>query len=363
MTNKQTDRALGGARRGSRGSDLGENPRVSFPLPFPPTTCATIPQGGGGDVRGRLPRLPPPQAPPDPVPSDAPAALPVCFTDRWVSLYNADDDALADVPLTCGRWDCPDCADRKRTRIVAQVLAGRPDKVLTLTTRPDDSISLHHACCRLRRAFRQLRDLIVAEFGYFEYAAALELTRKGAPHLHVTARCPYIPHPWLSEHWHSLTGAYVVYIEKVKDPAHEARHLAKYVAKSCAAVAGQHTGIRPFTYSKGWLPPDFNRPRTNDQHWQIVSTYRLNPAKRRDVLRRLNCYTEPCEQLRFGQVIRCHGPPDPDELGQLLEFGSRGQRLLAGLIAEMFSPPDGPRAPACDIRDHVDYISDPRPLL
>ncbi|GAJ21207.1 unnamed protein product, partial [marine sediment metagenome] len=56
--------------------------------------------------------------------------------------------------------------------------------------------------------------------------------KKGNPHIHVAARCRYIPQAWLSNQWRDLTGSPVVDIRAVKDPARTAGYVTKYMLKS-----------------------------------------------------------------------------------------------------------------------------------
>jgi hypothetical protein len=77
----------------------------------------------------------------------------------------------------------------------------------------------------VKRAKRQLK------LTQLEYLAVFEKTKRGEPHLHILARCGYIPQRWLSEQMREITGAPVVWIEAVTSEKQAARYVAKYCAK------------------------------------------------------------------------------------------------------------------------------------
>lgn len=92
--------------------------------------------------------------------------------------------------------------------------------------------------------------MIRREYGEFEYLRVLELTKKGWPHFHFVARSGYIPQPWLSDRWDTLTGAPIVDVRKIEKTREAYWYVMKYLGKQHYCTFTE----RRVTMSKGFAP-------------------------------------------------------------------------------------------------------------
>jgi len=289
--------------------------------------------------------------------------LPPCFQDWWAVYRILGTPDYLWVPLTCGRWSCAECAGRKRNRIMAEIFAGDPQKMFVLTTLPHPEWSPAYRLARINDAWEKLIRRIRKRDPGFQYYRVTEWTKANAPHFHVAFRGKFIPQDWLSDQWFSLTGAYMVWIEKVKGTARAVRELSKYLSKSVRFNALHHLGSRPTSHSKHWLPPDWKDSKPQDLPKELVGNIKAPAWKLRKLRDRFSLDVEPSADVPSGLVFRPRAPPDTGDLEQLLAFGSRGERKFAALL--QLSPLDsnGDDVPVDDLKDRLDYLADPYGLF
>ena len=177
------------------------------------------------------------------------------FCERY-SLARLVGEQVHAIPLRCRTWPCEYCGPQRRRQLIAQVIAGAPTAVLTLTSNPAIGLSPAHRCWMMKKALPELMRRAAARAGIekIEYMAFPELTKHGEPHLHIPLRGPYIDQAWLARTWKALTGAYIVWIEKLDGPGRAARYVAKYVTKGPARFGRgkRYWGTR--NYAPGWTP-------------------------------------------------------------------------------------------------------------
>lgn len=136
-------------------------------------------------------------------------------------------------PLRCRSWGCPTCAPMRRRRLIADGIAGAPNRFITLTVNPHWFGSPEERGLRLSRAWRDY----VREFRRLhprrelQYLAVLELTKKGEPHLHIVTRSGWIGQKELSKHMAKAMGAPIVDIRQVRGQSEVASYVAKYISK------------------------------------------------------------------------------------------------------------------------------------
>lgn len=176
------------------------------------------------------------------------------------------------ITLRCRCWSCGLCRPMRKARLCADMADGRPNKLLTLTTRVVEGGDRVAEARRQGVAFGALIRLIRRRCDGQELAffAVREATEQGWPHLHVALRSPYIPQAWLAEKWEELTGSFVVDIRKIWRAGGVAGYLAKYIGK-----APQRFGsTKRYWYSRNWFderPPLPPRDRTWDSRWSLVT--------------------------------------------------------------------------------------------
>jgi len=160
-------------------------------------------------------------------------------------------------PLPCRSWSCDFCAPGRTRKLVAQLMAGEPNRFLTLTVNPafgdspeDRRKLLAEAVALLIKRLR--RDPRWADL---QYGGVIERTAKGEPHFHMLIRSASIPQPLISAIMSELIHAPIVDIRKVGDRRKTATYLAKYVAKAPA----RFEGFKRYWFSRAydlsdWLP-------------------------------------------------------------------------------------------------------------
>lgn len=168
-----------------------------------------------------------------------------------VQLVKRDFDLIEIKPLPCNRWSCDYCAPRRRIQLIAQAIAGEPNKILTLTVNPRHGTSPLERRDMLHRAWKLLVKRILRryKFGKLPYMAFIEKTKAGEPHLHILLRCGYIHQRWISQQMKALIGAPIVWIEQVKSTKKAINYVAKYVGKEPAQFGTR----KRYWISKGWI--------------------------------------------------------------------------------------------------------------
>jgi len=149
------------------------------------------------------------------------------------SLVNEGHDGVRAVSLHCRSWRCPECRERRKKQLIALALSGKPDTFITLTVDPKTGTSPHGRARTLARAWPVIVRRAKAKYGYksVPYLCVFEACESGEPHLHILARSEWIGKRWLSDQLRKLTGAFIVDIERVKNPKKLAWYVAKYIGK------------------------------------------------------------------------------------------------------------------------------------
>lgn len=160
--------------------------------------------------------------------------------------------------LPCKRWGCRTCGPRKARKMAYRVEHAAPNKFITLTCNANHMESPRQVYDRTRRNLSELAKVLRKRLGEFEYLRILEVTKKGMPHYHLVARCPYIQQSDLSQAWNSLTNAPIVDIRKIQKSDNVFRYMIKYL---CKQTHIPWTDRRASWTRKFFKPePDFQTP-------------------------------------------------------------------------------------------------------
>jgi len=194
------------------------------------------------------------------------------------------DDHIIAEPLWCNAWNCDLCAPRRKAKLIAQVLDGHPTVLLTLTVSDDVPGSQNDRARALSHAWRALRRLIRIELALpsplrwlqepalarapalatarqvamqrarkapadLAFFAVFERTKRGAPHLHIALRPPFIPQAWISDQMQALLRSPIVDIRQVNQQRGLARYLGKYIGKD----AHKFGNSKRYWHSKDYL--------------------------------------------------------------------------------------------------------------
>jgi hypothetical protein len=135
--------------------------------------------------------------------------------------------------LRCRSWTCEFCGPNRRRQLVALARSGHPDKFITLTASPQAGDSPVQRAKALARAWRVIlaRAKRLWKGKKWEYLAVFEATKRGEPHLHIIARCPFVPQRWLSEQAKDIVKSPIVDIRAVKSERQVAAYVTKYIGK------------------------------------------------------------------------------------------------------------------------------------
>lgn len=154
-----------------------------------------------------------------------------CQSAQTLEAYSNRFKCTVFIPLSCKRWSCKFCADRKINHLSRRCETAKPNRLLTLTVDPALWNNPRHGFDGTRRKVPELVRGLRKEWGDVEYMRVTELTHRGWPHYHMLLRSPYIPQPKVKEAWHNLTGATIVDIRKVDNHFQTFHYLVKYLSK------------------------------------------------------------------------------------------------------------------------------------
>lgn len=186
------------------------------------------------------------------------------------SIVNDDGDNAIAISLRCRAWTCEHCRPRRRQQLIRLARAGTPNRLITLTASPAIGVSPADRAAKLARAWR----IVVArakrqlKLPALDYLAVFEATKRGEPHLHILARCGFIPQRWLSGQMREITGSPIVDIRKVKSVKHAALYVAKYIGKAPHRFAT----CKRYWYTQRWTtqsPDEQPRERWGNARWEL----------------------------------------------------------------------------------------------
>jgi len=200
-------------------------------------------------------------------------------------------------PLWCKCWSCELCAPRRRSRLIRDVIDGKPTKFLTLTTGPEVTGTPERKAEKLVDAWRKLRKRIRLELSMPEHErwrtpsgitrhrrlarqarsyiggspaklpalpffAVFEATKKGQPHLHIVLRAPFMPQKWLSAQMLELLKSPILDVRAIDSTTRVAAYIAKYLGKD----PHQFGTCKRYWHSTDWnITPEPEAPETSKQ--------------------------------------------------------------------------------------------------
>lgn len=182
--------------------------------------------------------------------------MPYCGSEVSVK-YHADGTRLANV-LSCRSWFCAECAPRRRNRLMAEIIGGRPNRFLTLTSRFDPNKTPEQGLEELNDAWRKLRRLICKHEGVDQLhcMTIVEQHETGWPHLHIFLRSKFLPWRWLRDTWEALTGNTHVHIRAIDSHGRAAAYAAKYCTKCTNRIGNKKRYYKTRSYDLRAPQPD-----------------------------------------------------------------------------------------------------------
>lgn len=240
-------------------------------------------------------------------------AVPTCGRG-FVTLVDRETAQVIFIPMRCHRWECSYCAPYRLRDLQSRARRGHPERHIVLTSRPKPERTFAQNAKWIRQRFAILVTKIRRTFGPFEYMAALEQHKNGAPHLHILCRGRYIPHRWLATAWSKLTGNFIVHIKAVDRTRAAVNELTKYLAKTAAALTESGGTTTPISTSNNWLldPPERD-PAHAERHWDACYTpFDLGDLE--DVLQFLGRSLELLPNAHGMFTLEQRAPPTPAEI-------------------------------------------------
>jgi len=212
-------------------------------------------------------------------------------------LVKGDPNAGLAFLAHCESWHCEECIHRRRKRLTAEILSGRPTIWFTLTVNPNIYPDPEEAARELSRALTNIAARAPTEArrpiakrkqpsgdppvngwkrndrgeverqvrlmgSKLHFYAVMEATERGYPHFHVFARAHFISADWLSARLLEEIGAFIVDVERLQSHRKAAVYAAKYTGK------GPHRfgSCKRYRRSQGWRVVE----RKRRQHEVII---------------------------------------------------------------------------------------------
>lgn len=158
--------------------------------------------------------------------------------------------------IRCKSWTCELCAPERRTQLIATVIGGCPQRLITLTSRRREGVTAEQAAIALVHAWRVIRRAITREHGKrsCEFIAVFEQTKLGWPHLHIAQHGHSIDQAWLSAQMDRLTDSPVTDIRAVTSKRGTARYVSKYISKAPGKFGGlkRYYASRHYCENREW---------------------------------------------------------------------------------------------------------------
>lgn len=156
------------------------------------------------------------------------------------------------IPVTCGRWSCPDCCEHKARKYAAKIHRAHPERAMTLTWHTAVSHDRHYALTKMNKALPRFITRL-RKLGYkIEYVRLWDVHKSGMPHIHLATWGDFIPKETLSREWKKQTGAYVVDIHTLNDHTKHRHNWVMYLKKAHRFPNSLFKKMRRVSFSRGY---------------------------------------------------------------------------------------------------------------
>lgn len=283
----------------------------------------------------------------------------VALCGTGVALFvDEDTHQMFAVPLHCHRWDCDHCSQVRMRAARAKALAGKPERLLTLTTRPREGLSLEAAIPWLRKSWTLLLRKIRKEYPRIEYMAFVELHKSRWPHMHILTRGAYIEQRRLASWWQDITGSFKVHIQKIRPGWHGIQEATKYYLKTARQVHEAAPSLPVYTMSRHWLPADWHegkRPPGNRTFYMFLRTSLDAFA---DFIAQLGGSLDAIPNESGHYQVNLRGPPDPVAVDEIYYRGDPAQVAAICAIDQWFTRPHAATTSVSELADQAHYYAD-----
>lgn len=298
-------------------------------------------------------------------PEHAPAANPspldppsLCATG--VILYvNDDTGQLIAMPAFCHRWDCDYCSAVRVRRARAIAAAGKPERMIVLTSRPDPSLDLISSIRWFRERWKRLLERLRRNFPRTEYMAFVELHKSQWPHMHILTKGCYIPQRLLQAWWKELTGAHRVRIEKIHKGWSGIQEATKYYLKTARQVHEAAPRLPVYTTSRGWLPEDWKEGDRPPGNYTFYCFARMPWKHFLEELSEAHVRLAPLADHPGRYVVEFTGPPDAAYLRMSYAVGDYAQQDLAAYLGSYYDETFRGSGDLSQAQARAEYLTDP----
>lgn len=277
-----------------------------------------------------------------------------------VILYLDNDlRQLVVVPTLCHRWDCPACSRARLAKARAQAAAGKPERIITLTTRPREGLSTEAAVKWIRERWQRLLRRLRRNYPRLEYMAFLELHKSGWPHLHVLTRGCYIPQRVLSAWWRDLTGSFKVHIQKIPKAWKAINEATKYYLKTARQVHAACPALPVYSLSKGWLPDDWHEGDRPAGDRSFYCFCRLPWRAFEGLCEDIGAELHPLPRSPGTFYLTMARPPPRQTSEAIYDMGSYGEAAALSALELYFQDPAAAFSNPASLQDRQDYAARP----
>jgi hypothetical protein len=194
------------------------------------------------------------------------------------SHVGVDGDRCGIYPMRCKRWSCPVCGPRKVKATLARARKGMDLGVcrsFTLTSPGTEDAETSYA--KFPERWKRFRMRVDRRFGPIEYLAVVERQKRGAAHVHVVYRGPYIPQQWLSRVAAECGFGPIADIRRSNPQL--MRYLAKYLTKELSdPTAAPPRYFRRVRWTRNWCVWEKRSQAARWPNWWIADAGPVHAA-------------------------------------------------------------------------------------
>lgn len=226
-----------------------------------------------------------------------------------MSTIEADDNLGGGAfPRNCNSWDCEICQPRKRARMIREIAAGHPTRLITITCRAGQFATPEIAAERLAWAWnivvRRWRRLKLTN--KCQFFVVREAQENGWPHLHIAWSGDWIEWEWLRDQMAELINSPHVDVRAIWHPKRAARYLAKYMGKAPHRFS---------TLKRYWCSQNYRKEKPQQRRSVFPSRLKFRNSHR--AMYEVRCWLERCfieyEEHKGGAITWSYKyePPPP----------------------------------------------------
>jgi len=175
-----------------------------------------------------------------------------------------DHKTMLVIPARCKRWDCPYCGPQKLGLWQHKLLAGHPQRFITITCKPGSFASPIDAAHALKRAWSRYVDHHRRTHHECEYALTLQWHRNGWPHYHILQRGDYIPQRDLSIWMLRYANSPIVDVRAIRSAQGQTHYVTRYCLRDAATADTTGCQATRINTSRHYLDLSYEPPGVAD---------------------------------------------------------------------------------------------------